>query len=63
MPVSTVVLEGAPRDMRRCFRKWVEQPVMGGGLAYGGSGSVVGGLRRGRSLRVVTLGQALQALE
>ncbi|KAG5942919.1 hypothetical protein E4U53_007133 [Claviceps sorghi] len=60
VPISTVVLEGIPRDMKRVFRKWddkksptVTKP------AGSGSGS---GLKRGRSLRVVTLTQALEAL-
>ncbi|KAJ6446684.1 gelsolin repeat protein [Purpureocillium lavendulum] len=58
VPVSTVVLEGIPRDLKRVFRKWDDthsptvtvQPAAGQGL------------KRGRSLRVVTLNQALQAL-
>ncbi|UNI13982.1 hypothetical protein JDV02_000667 [Purpureocillium takamizusanense] len=60
VPVSTVVLEGIPRDLKRVFRKWddarsptvTNQPAAAAGQ----------GLRRGRSLRVVTLNQALQAL-
>lgn len=61
VPVSTVVLEGIPRDMRSCFRKWRDDmsptrtvPSSGGGL--------VSPLKRVRSLRVFPLGQALQAL-
>lgn len=58
VPISTVVLEGIPRDMKRVFRKWDEEksPTV---TNTAGSGS---GLKRGRSLRVVTLTQALQAL-
>lgn len=53
IPVSTVVLEGVPRDLKSVFRKWRE------GL---GPTRVAGGLRRGGSLRIVPLTQALQAL-
>ncbi|KAG6025083.1 hypothetical protein E4U19_003390 [Claviceps sp. Clav32 group G5] len=58
VPISTVVLEGIPRDLKRVFRKWDDgkSPTV---TNPAGSGS---GLRRGRSLRVVTLTQALQAL-
>ncbi|GAB0137194.1 hypothetical protein EsDP_00005471 [Epichloe bromicola] len=58
VPISTVVLEGIPRDMKRVFRKWDDEksPTV---TNTAGSGS---GLKRGRSLRVVTLTQALQAL-
>lgn len=55
VPVSTVVLEGIPRDLKRVFRKWDD----------GRSPTVTNasvGLKRGRSLRIVTLTQALQAL-
>lgn len=55
IPISTVVLEGIPRDLKRVFRKWRD------GLAptalTGGAG-----LTRGRSLRVVPLTQALLAM-
>ncbi|KAI1174207.1 hypothetical protein F4777DRAFT_408343 [Nemania sp. FL0916] len=55
MPVSTVVLEGIPRDMKSVFRKWQDQlsPTVT---------NIDTGLKRGRSLKVVTLNQALQAL-
>ena len=53
IPVSTVVLEGVPRDMKSVFRKWREGK---------GPTRVAAGLRRGSSLRVVPLTQALQAL-
>lgn len=56
VPVSTVVLEGIPRDLKRVFRKWTDDlsPTVMNANA---------GLRRGRSLRVVSLTQALQALK
>lgn len=56
VPVSTVVLEGIPRDLKRVFRKWTDarSPTVTRPLG--------GGLKRGRSLRVVPLTQALQAL-
>jgi hypothetical protein len=55
VPISTVVLEGIPRDLKRVFRKWDEakSPTVT---------NVSAGLKRGKSLRVVTLTQALQAL-
>ena len=75
VPVSTVVLEGIPRDLKSVFRKWrdgasptvmhVGSPgVSAGGSGSGGpvSGGRPGGLRRARSLRIVPLTQALQAL-
>ncbi|KAI0202953.1 hypothetical protein F4808DRAFT_468118 [Astrocystis sublimbata] len=60
VPVSTVVLEGIPRDMKSVFRKWHDElspTVMNANKAGAGAG-----LKRGRSLKVVSLGQALQAL-
>jgi hypothetical protein len=55
LPVSTVVLEGIPRDMKSVFRKWqeVRSPTVT---------NVSTGLKRGRSLKIVSLNQALQAL-
>ncbi|KAI1121116.1 hypothetical protein F5Y10DRAFT_282727 [Nemania abortiva] len=55
VPVSTVVLEGIPRDMKSVFRKW--QDTLSPTVT-----NVNTGLKRGRSLKVVSLGQALQAL-
>ncbi|KAI0477023.1 hypothetical protein F4859DRAFT_71174 [Xylaria cf. heliscus] len=55
VPVSTVVLEGIPRDMKSVFRKW--QDVLSPTVTNANTG-----LKRGRSLKVVSLGQALQAL-
>lgn len=57
VPVSTVVLEGAPRDLKRVFRKWSDEKSPTVMNAGGGE------LKRGRSLRVVPLTQALQALK
>lgn len=56
IPVSTVVLEGVPRDLKSVFRKWRE------GMGPTRVASAGGGLRRGGSLRIVPLTQALQAL-
>ncbi|OTB08021.1 hypothetical protein M426DRAFT_317527 [Hypoxylon sp. CI-4A] len=55
VPFSTVVLEGIPRDMKSVFRKWrdADSPTITNAST---------GLKRGRSLRVVPLNQALQAL-
>ena len=58
VPVSTVVLEGVPRDLKSVFRKWWE----GRGPTRVVEGAGKGGLRRGASLRIVPLTQALQAL-
>lgn len=71
VPVSTVVLEGIPRDLRSCFRKWRDNmsPTRMAPSANSSSGATggtgVGGrpsLKRARSLKLVPLGQALQAL-
>ena len=68
VPISTVVLEGIPRDLKSVFRKWrdaesptlmVNSPVASPASA---SASASGQIRRGRSLRVMPLSQALQAL-
>ncbi|GAO14803.1 hypothetical protein UVI_02005320 [Ustilaginoidea virens] len=57
VPVSTVVLEGIPRDLKRVFRKWDDGKSPTVTVKPTGTG-----LKRGKSLRVVTLTQALQAL-
>ncbi|KAL2752892.1 hypothetical protein ACRALDRAFT_1083447 [Sodiomyces alcalophilus JCM 7366] len=71
VPVSTVVLEGIPRDLKRVFRKWrddasptvlLPQHGQGRQQGLGSDGVSAGGLKRGRSLRVVTLTQALRAI-
>ncbi|CAJ0553527.1 Ff.00g120390.m01.CDS01 [Fusarium sp. VM40] len=56
VPISTVVLEGIPRDLKRVFRFWRDD------LSPTATNSNSTGLKRGRSLRVVSLTQALQAL-
>ncbi|KAK6843230.1 gelsolin [Apiospora arundinis] len=57
VPISTVVLEGIPRDMKSVFRKWqdADSPTLM-------PPPTRPGLRRGRSLRVLPLNQALQAM-
>ncbi|PHH68776.1 hypothetical protein CDD80_7247 [Ophiocordyceps camponoti-rufipedis] len=66
VPVSSVVLEGAPRDLKRVFRKWDDKrsptATAAAAAAPMPAASSSGSLRRGRSLRVVTLTQALQAV-
>ncbi|WYZ40760.1 hypothetical protein EsH8_IV_001101 [Colletotrichum jinshuiense] len=56
IPISTVVLEGMPKDLKSVFRKWRDEasPTI--------MPQRTGALKRGRSLRVVPLTQALQAL-
>lgn len=53
VPVSTVVLEGIPRDLKRVFRTWRDERSPTAAPQQ---------LKRGRSLRVVPLTQALQAM-
>ncbi|CAG8971585.1 hypothetical protein HYALB_00009234 [Hymenoscyphus albidus] len=62
VPVSTVVIEGIPRDMKGIFRCWREEltPTLVRQAGIGGA-SMDGGLRRGRSLRVVPLNAAIEA--
>lgn len=72
VPVSTVVLEGIPRDMKSCFRKWrddmspTRMVVSNNTAALPTTGPGAGGrpttLKRARSLKIVPLGQALQVL-
>lgn len=75
VPISTVVLEGIPRDLKSVFRKWrdaVSPTVMNASAGNsssvtpaaerGGSGAGGSPLKRARSLRVVPLTQAMQAL-
>ncbi|KAG6003269.1 hypothetical protein E4U21_002227 [Claviceps maximensis] len=64
VPISTVVLEGIPRDLKRVFRKWddTKSPTVTNTAGAGSRPESGSGLKRGRSLRVVTLTQALQAL-
>lgn len=69
VPISTVVLEGIPRDLKSVFRKWRDgnSPTImhvspRGGSAGGAGGATPSPLKRARSLRIVPLTQALQAL-
>ncbi|KAK2020996.1 gelsolin [Colletotrichum zoysiae] len=57
IPVSTVVLEGIPKDLKSVFRKWRDEasPTI--------MPKKTPGLKRGRSLRVVPLTHALQAMK
>ncbi|KAL5624118.1 hypothetical protein BROUX41_004178 [Berkeleyomyces rouxiae] len=58
VPISTVVLEGIPRDLKSVFRKWSDErsPTLTASTTETGSG-----LKRARSLRIVPLTHALQA--
>lgn len=60
MPVSTVVLEGAPRDMKACFRQW-KDPAAEAGSVVGRKEGGVAGAKRSGSLRCVGLAAALAA--
>ena len=64
VPISTVVLEGVPRDLKSVFRKWQDSasPTLIKPPQAEARASSTPGLKRGRSLKVVPLGQALQAL-
>lgn len=62
VPISTVVLEGIPRDLKRVFRFWREDLSPTATHSDNPSSAALGTPRRGRSLRVVSLTQALQAL-
>jgi hypothetical protein len=52
VPVSTVILEGAPRDLKATFRSWKSKEAP----------AAKPGLKRGGSLRVVGLAAALAAI-
>ncbi|KAL2886439.1 gelsolin repeat protein [Ceratocystis lukuohia] len=58
VPISTVVLEGIPRDLKGVFRKWSDDKSPTAMASAPESGS---GLKRARSLRIVPLSHALQA--
>ncbi|KAI3393325.1 hypothetical protein diail_4458 [Diaporthe ilicicola] len=66
VPVSTVVMEGIPRDLRSCFRKWRDDlsptKMLPPSSGSGGAGARTPSLKRARSLRIVPLVQALQVL-
>ncbi|CAK7202136.1 hypothetical protein SEUCBS139899_004856 [Sporothrix eucalyptigena] len=62
VPISTVVLEGIPRDLKSVFRKWSDDasPTR---MAAPSTPSVSSpSIKRGRSLRIVPLTVALQAV-
>jgi hypothetical protein len=61
VPVSTVVFEGVPRDLKFVFRKWRDELAITVGGSAAAGGNVGKGLARGKSLRVVTLSAALDA--
>ncbi|KAH6390031.1 hypothetical protein HBI60_184230 [Parastagonospora nodorum] len=54
MPVTTVVMEGVPRDMKAVFRHWDDALIPAAGLMRGKLG-------RGKSLRIVGLDKAIEA--
>ncbi|KAF2740851.1 hypothetical protein EJ04DRAFT_507840 [Polyplosphaeria fusca] len=54
MPVTTIVLEGVPRDMKAVFRFWDDALIPAAGLMRGKLG-------RGKSLRIVGLEKAIEA--
>lgn len=58
VPVTTVVLEGVPKDMKSVFRKWVQEmaPTLH-------KPPPTGSLQRWRSLRVLPLTAALEATQ
>ncbi|KAF2845674.1 hypothetical protein T440DRAFT_259212 [Plenodomus tracheiphilus IPT5] len=53
MPVTTIVLEGVPRDMKAVFRHWDDGRIPAAGLMNGKLG-------RGKSLRIVGLERAIE---
>ncbi|QSZ34879.1 hypothetical protein DSL72_007740 [Monilinia vaccinii-corymbosi] len=60
VPVSTVVIEGIPKDLKSVFRKWDDgraPTIVQKRESHGGTG-----LKRARSLRVVPLTAALEAV-
>ncbi|KAH6897165.1 hypothetical protein B0T10DRAFT_476123 [Thelonectria olida] len=60
VPISTVVLGGIPRDLKRVFRSWRDE--LAPTASQPAASALLGTPKRGRSLRVVSLTQALQAL-
>ncbi|KAF2997944.1 hypothetical protein E8E13_005616 [Curvularia kusanoi] len=56
MPVTTIVLEGVPRDMKAVFRHWNDSLIPTAEL-------MSGSLKRGKSLRIVGLEKAIQATQ
>ncbi len=64
MPISTVVVEGAPRDMKACFRHWDDSKWSTGNVtlaAGAGTNGSASNIKRGKSLRVVGLDAAIAA--
>ena len=66
IPVSTVVLDGAPRDLKAVFRRWTDEtnPASSTGTMLP-TGKLMSGkpLKRGGSMRVVGLAAALAAVQ
>jgi hypothetical protein len=66
VPISTVVLEGIPRDLKSVFRKWSDDlcptRVAPTATSTVGVTSPSASIKRGRSLRIVPLTVALQAV-
>lgn len=66
VPITTVVLEGIPRDLKSVFRKWSDDlsptRMAAGAASTPGVTSPSASIKRGRSLRVVPLTVALQAV-
>ena len=63
VPISTVVLEGVPRDLKSVFRKWTDAASPTRMVAPpAAAGPASPGIKRVRSLRIVPLNVALQAL-
>jgi hypothetical protein len=54
VPVTTIVLEGVPRDMKAVFRSWDDGIIPAAGLIHGKLG-------RGKSLRILGLDKAIDA--
>jgi hypothetical protein len=54
MPLSTIVMEGAPRDMKAVIRFWDDAIIPAAALMSGKLG-------RGKSLRTVRLAEAIEA--
>lgn len=65
VPISTVVVEGAPRDMKACFRHWDDTRWVNAGagsnMSVGEAGANGSDVKRGKSLRVVGLDAAIAA--
>lgn len=64
VPISTVVLEGIPRDLKSVFRKWSDDlsPTRMAATASTPGVTSPATIKRGRSLRIVPLTVALQAV-